>query len=275
MARRHLPVLPEGFEDPALPKGTYSSSQHNCYDKCGKAYEFKYVLGIPEVKNGAMYKGTVIHAGAEFSLRRVMETQKAPPVEEARAIVADAFEAEKDTVQRWDEGEDAGRAKDATIAGYVTYHRVALPARTPEAVEEGFAVRVGDVPVVGYIDLVERVKDFPDAHDPGRLVVADLKYSSRSWSQADIDQDPQFTLYSLAKGIADVRVDNLVPLKAGPSFKQLHARRTRQDHEVLIEAYGQNVDLIKKGVFKMATIGDWMCQPKWCGYWSICRGRKR
>lgn len=273
--KRRLPVLPPDFEDPKLPRKVFSPSQYGLYKKCGRAYEFRYPQGIDARPRGAMFKGTTIHKGAEFALQHVIDTKTLPPLEAARAVVADSFEAGKETVERWDEGETVGSAKDTTIRGYTAYHLQALAKMHPEKVEEPFAVKIGTVPVIGYIDLIDRQKEFEDAGDPGRRLVADLKYSSAAWSQADVDSDPQFTVYSIATNLDEVRVDNLVEYKAGPALKQRWARRDAVAKEVLIEDYEQVADFIKRGIFPMAPVDSWQCTEKWCGYWSRCRGRKR
>jgi hypothetical protein len=274
MAKRSLPVLPPNFEDNNLPNKTFSVSQYNQYKKCGEMYRFRYVDGIKIPPNSAMFQGTVIHSGAEFSLQQVID-KKLPNLTEATQLVSDTFDAEKDTVNDWGEHVNAGRAKDKTVAAYTHYHREALPKIKPEEVESSFAVKVGTVPTIGYIDLVDRVFEFNDAADPGELVIADLKYSTASWSQEDIEKDPQFTLYAFVKGLARVRVDNLVELKAGPQFKQKSSFRDKQAKQLLIEDFEQTTDFIKKGIFPKAPIDSWQCTPKWCGYWSRCRGKKR
>lgn len=267
MAKRRLPVLPEGFADPKLPRGTFSSSQYGLYKKCPTAYEFSYVQGIKIPPSGIMVTGTSIHAGAEAAHLHVMEKKALPDVEEIKAVAADHFEQEKETVGQWEDGHDAGTTKDKVVRGYEVYHRKALPLVRPVAAEQLFVKKVGTVPTIGYIDLI-------DAPVAGGLAVADLKTGSSSWSQDDIDRDPQFTLYSLVTGIPVVRVDNLVFLKAGPDYKSKSGARDAAAHRNLVEDYEETADLIKEGVFPKAPLDSWACSPKWCGYWSMCRGRK-
>ena len=267
MAKRHLPVLPNGFADPKLPRGTYSASQYGLYKNCAKAYEFSYVEGIKNPPSGVMLTGTSVHAGAEASHLRIIETQKMPSLEEAKAIVGDYFDAEKDTVEKWDEGLDAGTTKDRALGAYAAYHNNGLKAVKPIAAEQLFMKKIGTVPTIGYIDLI-------DAPNPGQLVVADMKTGKAAWSQTDLEKDPQFTLYSLATGILDVRLDNLVFLKAGPKFSQKTAKRDAQAQAVLVEDYEETTDLIKRGIFPKTSIDSWMCGPQYCGYHSMCRGRQ-
>lgn len=271
--RRHLPVVPDDFKSPDLPTGLFSSSQYNLYKKCGRAYYFKYVMGYKSPQKALPYKGIMVHKGAEFSLGKKIAKQPAT-LEEAKATVSDAFDAGKDEIESWDDDKTAGSAKDSVLELYTTYHKQALPLMNPREVEKPFAIKHGGtLPVIGFIDLIDTVKLFDDDMDPGVPIVADLKYSGTSWSQADADKDPQFTLYAIAERVDKIRVDNVVPLKKGPVVKQIASTRTVRDKEVLIEDYLETADMIKKGVFPMAPIDHWGCGPKWCDHWHRCRGR--
>jgi hypothetical protein len=279
--------MPPDFTDPRLPKGRFSHSQYSKYKNCARAYEFRYVQGLRGAAHGMMFKGLRIHQGAEFALnakirdRAFVLTDPADiqrhavsALREAEALVADAFDEKKDEVTDWGEDATAGRAKDSTLQAYQAFHLGAVPKADPIAVEKAFATWVGNVPMIGYIDLIDRVKMFDDKDDPGVEVVADLKYSGASWSQADIDKDPQFTLYALVEKNAAVRVDNLVSLKKGPVFKQLTSVRTDHDKRILTEDIEETVDLIGRGIFPKTSIDSWACSERWCDYWGQCRGKK-
>jgi RecB family exonuclease len=140
-------------------------------------------------------------------------------------------------------------------------------------VEALFLKKVGVVPVVGYIDLIEKVgPEIPSESAPFRRVVVDTKTGKQAWSQDDLDRDPQFTLYSLVTGIPDVRVDSLAFLKAGPSYSFKTGSRNAHSQRVLVEDYEETVDLIKRGIFPKAPIDSWACAEKWCPHWNRCRG---
>lgn len=275
MAKRSLPVIRPELLDSELPQGILSASQYNKYKTCGRAYEFRYVSNLHVGSKPAMFRGQVVHAGAEFSHQYMIDHDgKAPSLEEAKAQVADHFDASSESVDDWGE-EKPGTLKDLALRAYVVYHLQALPKVHPIAVEKHFAIRMGTVPIQGYIDLVDHVQG--PAHggvpDPGRLMVADLK-TGASWSQADVDKDTQLTIYAIAEGIPHVRVDNIALLAKGPQLRQLDAPRTSVDERNLIEDLEDVAAHIKKGDFPMAPIDHWSCTAKWCDYWNKCRGRK-
>lgn len=273
MARKNLPVIPDDLPDPRLPNGTFSHSQYGRYKTCPKSYEFRYVEGRILPPAVAMFRGTSVHAGVEAAHKHLIEKKALPVLDEMRSVVADTFEEGKAEIIDWDD-EQPGSVKDTAIKLYEKYHQDNLPKLRPVAAEEGFATRVGTVPVVGFIDLVEQHAGFaaPKPDDP--FLVADLKTSSSKWTANDVAKDTQLTLYSIVRQTPFVRIDNLVPLKAGPAFHRLEATRDAQTKRVFVEDLEETADLVKRGIFPKTSIDSWACSEKWCGYWALCRGRK-
>jgi len=265
MAKRELPVLPEGFADNALPTGTFSHSQYGLYKKCPKAYEFRYVKKEVVPPKAAMTQGVLVHAGVEHALRSKMANATAS-LDEVESVITTEFNASKDGVDWEDTAPDSVRV--SAINAYRLYHQRALPTVHPQAVESLILYKAGTVPVLGYLDLIDQIPG-----DPVKVVV-DLKTSKAKWSDRDIDTDTQLTLYALATGIPHVRVDNLVIRSSTSEFQQLERMRSVQQMRVLTEDLEETVALIKAGIFPKTSIDSWMCTPNWCGYWTQCRGRK-
>jgi RecB family exonuclease len=269
--------FPENFADPRLPKGYLSISGYSTFKACGAKYEFSYVKGVRLPANGPMFKGTVLHDGVEAAVDHVIRAKALPQKAQIEALISDVFDKGKAEVA-WElgedaiEGDDAGKAKDAVLQMYGVYHDKALPTFQPIKVEEGFARLIGGVPMIGYMDMVEQVKESPD--DPGVLWVSDLKTSKATWSQAKADANPQLTLYAGVAGTSHVRVDNIVQLKGGIKYEPKKSTRSAHALRVLTEDIVETADFIRRGVFPKAAIDSWACNEKWCDYWSGCRGRK-
>lgn len=271
--KKSLPVFPPDFADPKLPKGTFSHSQYSKWKTCAKAYEFRYVQGLDTPASVNMFRGTAVHAGAEAAHEFKIGHKLVPVLEAMQEEVANAFEKGKDEVQDW-EGEQQGAVKDSAIRLYAKYHHENLPKLRPVAAEEGFAVRIGTVPLTGFIDLVEQTAGFgtPKADDP--VTIVDLKTSSAKWSASDVEKDTQLTLYSMIRRTPLVRIDNLVALKGGPAFHRLESTRSVDQQRVFLEDLEETAEFVRRGVFPKAPIDSWACSEKWCGYWGMCRGRK-
>lgn len=265
MTKRHLPVLPEGFRDEALPQGTFSHSQYAAYKRCPTQYEFRYVQGLKSPPGVALVKGTAVHAGTELIHRSLIADKKLPLPGLVLEAVGSSFDDEAKAVESWDDTR-ADLVRDEAQRLALLYLNQAGPHLRPTHAEEGFAKRVGIVPMVGFIDLRE-------LSDEGALVIADTKSSSAKWSAHDVATDVQLTLYALVAGAHHVRIDNLVTLKSGPVYHRLPSTREPQAKRVYVEDLEETVDLVRRGIFPKTSIDNWACSEKWCGHWRRCRGR--
>ena len=107
-----------------------------------------------------------------------------------------------------------------------------------------------------------------------RTVVADLKTKAKSFSQADVESSLQLTLYSMVTNIPCVRYDQLLRQKV-PKITRISALRKAQDYLWLQEVYTGVAKAISAGSFPPCSPSGWACSAKFCGYWSICRGKQR
>lgn len=270
----------KSFLDPKLPKGFFSNSQYNSWLICGKAYEFKYVQQISTPDYASTSRGNAVHAGVEYVLKAKM-AGSAFTVDEGKEVVSRTFEEKAKGVLDWGD-EEPGKVKDLSIQLFNAYAIYALPKINPVAIEKGFAKRVGDVPMVGWIDLLDEQPAIPVAGmapedvalAPKRIVTADLKTGKAKWSEKEVALDPQLTLYSHIEGTPDVRIDQLIAHKKAPTFIQAESTRTPKDAEVLIEHVNEVAEFVKKGVFPKTTIDNWACNKDHCSFYHLCRGKK-
>lgn len=279
MSDREKLVLPDDFSVDWLPKGTFSHSQYNQFKKCGQAYYYKYIEGLPSQGTSSLAKGRAIHRMVETALKS-KRAGKIATLAEVRAM-ADTLVQEETKNIVFEEGEDVDGLKQSVVDGYAEYHTKALAKIDPIAIEEPFAVKVGDVPMVGYIDLIDAVPAAPlvglskaDADAvPRTKVVVDLKTTTKTWTQDQVDSNPQLTLYAHVIGTTSVRIDQLVQLKSGMSYRPVSSVRTQADVDNYIEDLDETTRLIKAGIFPKTALDGWACGR--CEYWSICRGRNK
>jgi hypothetical protein len=279
--------VPADFGDPALPKGFFSHSQYVSWKICGKAYEFKYVLQEKTPNYAPTTRGTAVHAGIEYALKAKL-LKKEFTLEQAREVVSKTFDREAENVLDWgkddnDQAVDPGKIKDQAMKLFEAFAVHALPKINPLGVEKGFAKKFGDVPVVGWIDLID---EQPAMAAPGmtkeqlelapkKRVTADTKTGRAKWSEHELRTDTQLTLYSGVEGTPDVRVDQLLAQKKGCTYVRGESVRTPQDVTILTEDINEVAGFVKKGVFPMACIDHWACNALHCSFWHLCRGRKR
>lgn len=221
-----------------------------------------------------MLRGNVVHSAIEKALLHKKAHGAQLSLEEGSDELSSEFKKRAEEVEIWEEDEPAGKVLDASLRAFAVWYAAAYPKINPVEVESFFAKKVGSVPVTGYIDLIDHVKGpaMGGVEDPGYYIIADTKVTNATWSQAEINTDPQFTLYSLVRAVPKVRVDGLVLLKGGPKYDAKTAPRTPRDWAILREDYEQVADLIKRGIFPKAPIDSWSCSAKWCSHWRACRG---
>lgn len=136
-------------------------------------------------------------------------------------------------------------------------------------IEKRIELRVPGVPIpiIGYIDLVE-----------ADGVPADFKTSSRSWnaSKAREEMQPSFYLAALNQqgfeGNPDLRFRHYVFVKSKtPKVEIWETQRTLGELFWLFGAIRDVYDAIAARAFP-PNPGTWLCNPRYCEYWEICRG---
>ena len=278
--------VPDDFKDPTLPNGLFSHSQYNSWLICGKAYEYKYVAKYTTPEYVATSNGSAVHSGIEHALINKM-AGKIVPIEEGLELISKIIDEKAKLIVDWgvggDDEMDAAKLKTKAQRLYRAFYVNALNKINPVAIEKGFAKRLGDVPVIGYIDLVDQQPALivpgmtPEeaALAPVKRVTVDWKTSRAKWSKAQLDTNTQMTMYALVEGTPDVRVDQLVDLKGGPVYHRGESTRNAIDAEVFVDHLNQVADFVRKGVFPMTDIGSWACNKDHCSFWALCRGKKR
>jgi hypothetical protein len=269
------------FLDPELPNGYFSHSQYMAWKTCGQAYAYRYIDKRRSPGSPATTKGLSVHGGIEFMLMN-KKLGKIPPLAEGKEVVSSLFDKNAEEVTNWQE-ETSGSIKDQTLKVFEHFALHALPRINPIAIEKGFAKKIGSVPMIGWIDLIDEqpamiVADMPEEIQrtaPSKLVTVDFKTGRAKWSETELRTDTQMTLYALVEGTPHVRVDQLISKAKGPEYIRGESFRTRQDAALLEEDLNEVADFIRSGLFPKAQLDSWKCNAKMCPYWDICRGRKR
>jgi len=259
-------TVSDDFMDPELPNKMYfSHSQFGMYRRCARQYEYRYIKNVKQPPGVAMTQGSALHKGAEVTHRHTIEHGTPLPVEEGVTSVADTFEDMSQNIEDWGENLP-GHVKDRTVAHFRIYHASATPLIRPKEVEYPFAVRVGNVPMTGFIDLIDEAQ--------GIEVVSDLKFTGKKWVPQKLRYETQLTLYAHVTGIPRVRIDFLLDHKAGAKYDPVRSERTPNDTKILEEDLQITVDCIKRGVFPRCDPTEWVCNERFCGYYQQCRGPK-
>lgn len=276
-------IAPGATLSERLPKGYLSVSQISQFMKCGRAYEFRYVLEKPIPKTSFTALGSAVHKAAEKLHVAMMGAALPPPlefVEDAYSDSHDEYFADPDMILM--EEDKVTDPKDVGVRLTRLYYKGATgelidpetkqPLRKiyPVAAERVIRTMLkptdGDeVPFLGIIDLEE-----PDA-------VADLKTKRKKGSQGEVDNSLQLSLYAHVSGKKTVRHDQLIKpsAKLPERFIRISANRTEAEIQHAVDIAANVATDIARGRFPLTMPDNWWCTEKWCPFWFDCRGRKR
>lgn len=279
-----------------LPRGYLSVGQVTMFLKCPRSWELAYVEGKPRRTVARMFQGIFVHNATEAVLKERLASGTLPSVDHATDAFSDAFDKSKGLIEDW-EGEEEGSVKDTGVKCTKAYYEEAAPDATPLVVEKTFTsvIRSADgkvrLPVFGRIDSIQVQAHTEGEYQEVRAAlladedtlikkpkrIHDLKVVTDKWSETDLENDLQFTMYAGAEGIPDVQVDQVVKGRAKvprPRYEKLTGvvtpSQVRHVHEVT-QGVAKSIAL---GHFPMTDPGNWWCSEKWCSMWRHCRGRK-
>lgn len=247
----------------------YHQSEINMFLKCGKQWEFRYLLGIRTPPRGAMTVGSSVDAGVTRNLTQKVASKTDMPIGDVLDVYSTDFDIRAKETDF--EGEDSGTFKDVGAQLLKAHHEVLAPAIQPAKVQEKFVIETdAGYNIGGTIDLVE-------ADD----TVADTKTAKTKYGEDSISRAIQPAVYDFAfealnqRKSPGFRYDVLIkPTKTiGARTQQVKAQVTEADREFLFDTISNMDKAIKAGVVLPAAEGSWWCSKDWCGYWGRCKGK--
>ena len=140
-----------------------------------------------------------------------------------------------------------------------------MPQIIPIEVEQREELKVGDIPFVRVRDLI--VSDG----------VIDHKLASNRYSENQIYSDLQSLAYVYPEGgrfwyHVGVKGRSNVKVKKY-DIQIIDFTRTKDEVNWYVELVKKCYQQIKSGIFPPNPTG-YYCTPQWCGYFSLCRGKK-
>jgi hypothetical protein len=256
-----------------------SISRVNTLYRCGMQYHFRYVEGIVSAPGVSAIVGKGTHRANASDLMHKMDSGELLPLDEVKAIAADATKREwSDQPPTLDDeekakGEEAvkGEAVDKTVVLAELYHTKVAPTIEPLGIEKEATVDLSNG------DQLFMIKDLETPTH-----VRDTKTSGKSPDANAADVSLQLTAYlwesSLRGQPKSGALDYLVSTKT-PKQVTLETMRGEADFAALARRLDLASSVIQSGLFSPCPPDSWACNPKWCGYWSRCpfgeRGRTK
>ncbi len=248
------------------------TSEIDTFGKCGEMYRRRYIDGEIKPPGIAMVKGTAVHKGASTNFKQKIASKKDLSEREICAATSDAFDLTiiKEGVELTKEQKGEGKAKvlgehkGKALCLASLYTTEIAPCYQPVAVEERCYMDLGRCTLHGQ-------PDFETEH-----AVIDLKTASKRWGQVKADKSLQFTSYSLLYynklgWLPDMRYEIMVENKVAPTVQTLDTVRGEADWAYLKARLENLLDSIEKGNYQPAGVSEWVCDPRWCGYYSTCK----
>jgi hypothetical protein len=271
----------------SLPLPYLSVSQVELYLKCPQQFYHRYILGKKSPPGIAMVQGTTVHKALEVGYGHVIKAKVLPELD----FILDTYSGELDSNLKseveWnakdDDGEenagsDPGKMKDQGVELLKTWHKNKLPKTKPRSVERSFVTSLGGIPVVGRIDMIDRIET---AMDPVAMeaiemhplldAVVDHKVVGKTYAKQLVDNKIQMSLYAHATGIPTARYDLYVKTKV-PKITEMLTSRDAAQVRWAVKTFVEVAKCISMGSFPMCMPDSFWCNQRWCGFYDTCRG---
>lgn len=238
-----------------------SHSQISMFLRCPRQWEFRYVKGLKMPPSGALILGSSYHKALEANFAQKVESEIDLGLEDVLDAFSDHWETrlEQEKDIQWEDLKP-GVLKDQGISIVTLYHQQEAPQIQPVAVEIPYGKVIADTSFVGSVDLVER-----------RGTVIDHKTSARAYNQDEVDKDIQATAEAFMVG-RPINHEFHVAIKTKvPKIQKVASIRTIDDILWWLDLVRGVIAQMRSGIAPPNPT-TWACSPKWCGFWSICRG---
>lgn len=248
----------------------WSHSKLNMLTRCARQFWYRYVMGLKIPPNSNLSFGKAYHSTLEANFTQKKRTKRDLSWEQATTIFSDEWDhVARDLDWKYEEA-GKGNLKDMGIrlvGDYIT--NLAPKRKNPTFVEFEFKIELPetDKPFVGVIDLIT------DAN--GELLIYDHKTSGRRWPNSRADQELQPTAYYLAYqglfGILPPKFTYDIAVKTKNSYVyEVSTKRTERDIEDYKERLIVAEQMLDKEIFPKTTPDNWLCNPRYCGYYNHC-----
>lgn len=255
-----------------------SYSSLSAYQTCGRYWKFKYLDKISSDSTPSLVFGSAIHNTVEDIIaRNTLGRDAIDPVEFFKKDFAAQIERNRsesgEIMIDWqgsNESEQMEIARRLLTCAPVMDEIKKLRCLVIDGeaqIERKITLNVPGVPVplIGFIDIIL-----------GDFTPADFKTAARSWTQEQAEKSLQSLVYIAAMSQMELPVNwkfkHIVMVKtATPKLQILEHKHEASELFFLYDYVREIWRGIEAGVF-VPNPDCWKCSPKWCEYYSICRG---
>lgn len=250
-----------------------SYSAIDAYQTCPRYFEYRYVKKIKTPKAAAALHGTAVHQTIQTWL--IMPPEIRPPLLD---LWAETWPA---TVKEWEDGGpvkwDFDREHYDLSGQYLLEMPIFVsrlnglrlhPDYAPETKLLFDMPGVGR-PIIGFIDLI--------LEDGTPL---DIKVTGKGWDhiKARSSLQPRFYMWGLRSSLHPLTFVHWVLLKPNDwnpagGMQWIKTDYLDADIDTLLPIVQGIWSQIEAGIFPQVPNGHWKCNPKWCEYYQMCKGK--
>ncbi len=266
-----------------------SFSQYDMFFRCGEQYRRRYIEGKKLPPGIAMLIGRGLDEGANFNHRQKIITATNEPLSVIQNVAVQKYE---DSIteeglsipaeEKSGEKLQVSRGKDTTASLVKVYHKKLAPWVQPTHVQEKIYAETPllydgySIPIMGVLDWVAYdISSFKEGKWQG-VWVGDIKAKSKKWNLEQAQSDAQMVFYhhliqaKLGRSADKYSYECFISTQT-PSYQQIQVEIKDDDYQALLMRIQMMLNSIAAGNFPPASPGrDWVCNPKWCGYYSSC-----
>lgn len=251
-----------------------SKSSLTMFLRCPAQFERRYINGeiIPPGITGI--RGRATHKAIEVNNKQKLKTRKDLPVSDlqdaARDCYIDTIKTEGVFIPKSlipDKNTLLNEGLNASISLAKLYRDEIAPLTQPALVEEKLEIDAGLIwPISGIIDCYTEDKKLPD-----------YKSADKSPAKGIADNSLELTFYAgltahhTGEWPIEVSLDYLVNLKGGAKYDSQKSKRGPDDWANLMLRVQLMIQQIETGLFPPCNPENYLCTPKWCGYYNSCK----
>jgi RecB family exonuclease len=243
---------------PLDPTAILSPSSVNQFNDCEARWFYRKVLELPETRGAALGLGAAIHQAITENFRQKLETKRDLPTEGVSALFLDAMNRQLDEITLAKD-ESADELKQCGEVMTRVYMDQIAPRIQPAAVEKHVSGLIGNVPVQGYIDLLDVNGD-----------VIDLKTASKKPSGINAGYRVQVATYAMLEPTASgrARLDTLTKTRTIQTHEQ-SLQVGEADRKYTERLYSITQEKMRSGLFS-PNRSSHLCSRKYCSYADRC-----
>jgi CRISPR/Cas system-associated exonuclease Cas4 (RecB family) len=254
------PVAPPVAERlaPIDPTQILSPSSLNTFLDCEARWFYRKVLGLPETRGAAAGLGSAVHAAIAANYRQKIDSRRDLHTEGVLAVFRDAWKQELDTCTLDKSDDVADLANTGEVITRV-YMEQCAPRVQPAAVEMHVEGLIGNVPVQGYIDVLDV---------DGQVI--DTKTAKRKPSGISPGYRAQVSTYAMLAPQASgrARLDTFVKSKTVQHVSQ-SIQVAESDRKYATKLYAIAREKMQTGLVS-PNRGSNLCSRKYCSHWQKC-----